>query len=502
MSPAPVPAAADDLLGGDVPTVFDVAAPVPPADDLGGVHLVGVGGIGMSGIARVLLARGLRVSGSDAKDLPVLAVLRALGGDVGAGFDPARLEGAGTVVAGSAIRPDNPELLAARERGLRVLHRSQGLQALMADRRAVAVAGTNGKTTTTSMLVVTLQHAGLDPSFAVGGELTGAGTNAHDGTGDLFVAEADESDASFLVYAPELSVVTNVQPDHLDHYGTPAAVERAFGAFAGRVRPGGTLVVCADDPGAARLAAAVRAAGAQRPGRWPAVVTYGLDAAADVRLVDVAPAGGRISFRLLEGDVDHGVVDLGVPGVHNALDAAAAWTAATRLGVDPATARAGLESFTGTRRRFEPRGTADGVRVYDDYAHNPAKVAAAVATGRQVAGAGRLVVVFQPHLYSRTLDFAAEFGAALASADEVLVMDVYAAREDPVPGVTGALVAGAVPLPAERVTYLPSWGDAAGAAAGRARPGDLVLTVGAGDVTMVAAEVLDVLARRGSGGPA
>ncbi|WP_422631819.1 UDP-N-acetylmuramate--L-alanine ligase [Pseudokineococcus basanitobsidens] len=488
----------DPMTGGEVPLAFDVDEPVPPAAGLGGVHCVGVGGVGMSGIARVLLARGLPVSGSDAKDVPVLAALRAVGGRVAPGFDPGRLEGAGTVVASSAIRWDNPELVAARERGLRVLHRSQGLQALMADRRAVAVAGTNGKTTTTSMLVVALQHAGLDPSFAVGGELTGAGTNAHDGTGDLFVAEADESDASFLVYSPELSVVTNVQPDHLDHYGDAAAVERAFSAFAGRVRPGGVLVVCADDPGAARLADAVTAAGGREPGRWPRVVTYGLAPSADVRLVDLAPYGGRISFGLVDTAAGEGAVPvrLAVPGVHNALDAAAAYTAATRLGVLPRVAVDGLERFTGTRRRFEARGVAAGVRVFDDYAHNPAKVAAAVQTGRQVAGDGRLVVVFQPHLYSRTLDFAAEFGAALGAADDVLVMDVYAAREDPVPGVTGALVAGAVPLAAEHVAYVPSWGDVAQAATERVRPGDLVLTVGAGDVTMVAGEVLARLERR------
>ncbi|MEJ5914848.1 UDP-N-acetylmuramate--L-alanine ligase [Pseudokineococcus sp. 1T1Z-3] len=499
-----VPPLHDPLSGGPVPLAFDVTEPVPAAAELGGVHLLGVGGVGMSGIARVLLARGLPVSGSDAKDVPVLAALRAVGGRVAVGFDPARLEGVGTVVASSAVRSDNVELVAARERGLRVLHRSQGLQALMADRRAVAVAGTNGKTTTTSMLVVTLQHAGLDPSFAVGGELTGAGTNAHDGTGDLFVAEADESDASFLVYAPELSVVTNVQPDHLDHYGDADAVGRAFAAFAGRVRPGGTLVVCADDPGAARLAAAVRDAGEREPGAWPRVVTYGLAATADVRLVDLDPRGGRIAFGLVDAaagaaaDAEDGAprrVQLEVPGAHNALDAAAAYTAATRLGVAPDVAAHGLEGFTGTRRRFEARGAAGGVRVYDDYAHNPAKVAAAVATGRQVAGQGRLVVVFQPHLYSRTLDFAVDFGVALGAADEVVVMDVYAAREDPVPGVSGALVAAAVPLAPERVAYVPSWGDAAPAAVARTRPGDLLLTVGAGDVTMVAGEALARLGR-------
>ena len=465
---------------------FDLSAPVPALADLGAVHFVGVGGVGMSGIARVMLARGVAVSGSDAKDVPVLAALRALGGRVEVGFDAARLEGVSTVVAGSAIRDTNPELVAARAAGLRVLHRSQALQAVMHGRRVVAVAGTNGKTTTTSMLTVVLQHAAWDPSFAVGGDLLGAGTNAHDGSGDVFVAEADESDSSFLVYSPDVAVVTNVQPDHLDHYGTVDALEAAFAAFAARVRPGGTLVACADDRGSAALAARVRAAGGR-------VVTFGESLDADVRVDRPVPAGGRISFVLHAADGEHRV-RLRVPGWHNVLDAAAAHCAAVALGVPEALAREGLEGFTGTRRRFESRGEAAGVRVYDDYAHNPAKVAAAVATGRQVAAGGRLLVVFQPHLYSRTMEFAEEFARALSPADEVLVMDVYAAREDPVPGVTGALVADRVALPPERVSYLPSWSAVAPAVAERARPGDLVLTIGAGDVTMVAGEVLTLLA--------
>ncbi len=476
---------------------FDLAAPVPPADRLGAVHFVGVGGVGMSGVARVMLARGLAVSGSDAKDVPVLAALRALGARVAVGFDPGRLDGVATVVAGSAIREDNPELRAARARGLRVLHRSQALQAVMAGRRVVAVAGTNGKTTTSSMLTVVLQHAACDPSFAIGGELRGAGTNAHDGTGDVFVAEADESDSSFLVYTPDVAVVTNVQPDHLDHHGTVDALERAFAAFADRLGPGGVLVACADDRGSADLARRRRAGGGR-------VLTYGASLEADVRVLDPRPAGGRWGVTLTapalggSGASTHRVL-LRVPGWHNALDAAGAFAAALALGLAPEAAAEGLGTFTGTRRRFEARGEAGGVRVYDDYAHNPAKVAAAVATGRQVAAPGRLCVVFQPHLYSRTLDFAEDFAVALAGADEVVVMDVYAAREDPVPGVTGALVADLVDLPAERVVYVHSWSAVAAEAARRVGPGDLLLTVGAGDVTMVAGEVLALLAERRAG---
>ncbi len=470
---------------------FDLTAAVPPPGELGAVHLIGVGGVGVSAVARVMLARGLRVSGSDAKDVPVLAALRAAGARIGTGFDPARLAGVDTVVAGSAIREDNPELRAAHDLGLRVLHRSQGLQSVMLGRRVVAVAGTHGKTTTTSMLAVVLTTAGWDPSFAIGGELTGAGTNARDGAGGVFVAEADESDSSFLVYTPDVAVVTNVAADHLDHHGTLQALEAAFTAFVDRIVPGGVLVACADDPGSAALARA-RAAGGG------AVVTYGAHPGAGVVLDGVRPTGGGAACTLRHdgwGGNPPGSVDvaLRVPGWHNALDAAAAFSAALVLGLAPDDAAAGLASYTGTRRRFEPRGTAGGVRVYDDYAHNPAKVAAAVATGRGVAGAGRLCVVFQPHLYSRTATFAADFGAALSDADEVVVMDVYAAREDPVAGVTGALVAAAVALPGDRVAWVPRWDDAAAAAAGRVGPGDVVLTIGAGDVTEVAGHVLALL---------
>jgi UDP-N-acetylmuramate--alanine ligase len=482
-----------------VATTFDPAAPVPPADDLAPVHFLGIGGIGMSGIARIMLARGLAVSGSDAKDVPVLEALRAVGARAEVGFDPGRLEGVRTVVASSAIRGDNPELVRARELGLTVLHRSQALQSLLLGQRAVAVAGTNGKTTTSSMLTVLLQVAGLDPSFALGGELVGAGTNGHAGSGEVFVAEADESDSSFLVYTPEVSVVTNVQADHLDHYGTADKVVEAFEAFADRLDEHGTLVACADDPGSAALADRSRGLGRR-------VLTYGTDPSAQVQVHDVRMVEGRSRFTLRDLTAGQGAdggtpgteVWLQVPGHHNVLNAAGAYTAARALGVPAGAAREGLSAFTGTRRRFEARGEAGGVRVYDDYAHNPAKVAAAVATGRQVAGTGRLVVVFQPHLYSRTLDFAADFGRALSAADEVVVMDVYAAREDPVPGVTGALVADQVDLPPEQVVYVPSWSAVPAEAVSRARPGDLVLTVGAGDVTMVGREVLALL---GSAGP-
>ncbi|MEP6651460.1 MAG: UDP-N-acetylmuramate--L-alanine ligase, partial [Lapillicoccus sp.] len=383
---------------------------------------------------------------------------------------------------------NNPELRAAHTKGIPVLHRAQALAATMTGSRRVAVAGANGKTTTTSLLTVALQACGVDPSFAVGGELAKHGTNAHLGTGDIFVAEADESDGSFLVYRPEVAIVTSVQPDHLDFYRDFATVEEAYRAFVGTILPGGLLVVCADDPGARALADHARQLGIR-------LLTYGESPDADVRLSGEAHRGLAWSAVMTSEGVEHRL-QLLVPGHHNLLNAAAAFTAATAgLGQQPEPVLAGLASFTGTRRRFEPKGRAAGVQVVDDYAHNAGKVAAVVATAKQLvedAGTGRLVVVFQPHLYSRTRDSARELGASLAAADVVVVMDVYAAREDPEPGVSGRLVADAVRAarPDAAVRYLPSWAAVPGTVAGLLRPGDLLLTVGAGDVTMIGPEVL------------
>ncbi|RJK97186.1 UDP-N-acetylmuramate--L-alanine ligase [Vallicoccus soli] len=446
----------------------------------------------MSGIARILLARGLPVSGSDAKESRSLAALRALGARVHVGHDAAHVADADTVVVSSAIRESNPELAAARERGLLVLPRAAALAAVMQGRRAVAVAGTHGKTTTTSLLTVALQHCGADPSFAIGGHLNESGANAHNGSGDVFVAEADESDGSFLLYTPSGAVVTNVEPDHLDHYGTAEAVTAAFDAFAARIVPDGFLVACADDPGSAALAARVRERGGV------AVRTYGESEDADLRVDGLVLEGSGSRFEAVARGRRLGPVALQVPGRHNALNAAAALTAGLLLGQPASDLREGLEGFTGTRRRSELKGTARGVRVYDDYAHHPTEVEAVLRAFRGVVGAGRLVVTFQPHRYSRTEAFREDFGRALGLADEVVVMEVYGAGEDPVPGVSGATVAAAVPLPGDAVVFEPSWSAVAGELARRARPGDVVLTLGAGDVTMIGPEVLGQL--RGDAG--
>jgi UDP-N-acetylmuramate--alanine ligase len=479
---------------------FDLAAPVPAWDELGAVHLVAVGGAGMSAVARLLLARGVPVSGSDAQDSPVLGALRDAGARVHVGHDPAHLDGVDTVVVSSAVREDNVELVAARAAGLRVLHRSQALAALMHGRRVLAVAGANGKTTTTSMLAVALVEAGADPSFASGGEVAQLGTNAALGAGDAFVVEADESDGSFLVYHPEIAVVTNVQPDHLDFYGTAEAVADAYEEFADTIREGGLLVACEDDPGSRSLAERVRGEGRR-------VLTYGAGTGADLRVVASQPDGlGTRSLLELGGRRLELV--LTVPGEHNVANAAAALLAATEgLRVDAAAVVRGLAGFTGARRRFEVRGEVGGVTVVDDYAHNPAKVAAVVGTAAGIvarAGRGRVRVVFQPHLYSRTRDFAEQFADALAPADHVVLLDVYGAREEPLAGVGPELVATPLrTLPGERrVEVGLDRADAVAALVTAAEPGDLLLTVGAGDVTALAPDLLAGLAARHGGGPA
>lgn len=461
---------------------------IPAADALGRVHFVGVGGAGMSGIARIMLARGMDVSGCDAKESRGLAALRALGAVIEIGHSADHVREIDTVVTSSAIRPTNPDLAEARRLHRRVLPRAAALASLMAGRRGLAVAGTAGKTTTTSMVTVALQACGRDPSYAIGGDLNEPGSNAHAGTGEFFVAEADESDRSFLLLAPEAAIVTNVEPDHLDNYGRAEAVTEAFEDFLGRIAAGGTVVLGADDAGSRALVAPATARGLT-------TVTFGLADDADVHIEDLTLAGQGSRFVLVAGGRRLGDVTLQVPGAHNAVNAAGALALGLGLGLPFADMARGLAEFTGARRRFEYKGEVAGVRVFDDYAHHPTKVRAALAAAREVAGTGRVLVVFQPHLFSRTQHFAADFGAALAAADEVVVMDVYAAREDPVPGVTGALVAEAIDLPADRVVFEPSWSAVPDLVAGRTRVGDLVLTVGAGDVTMLGPQILLALER-------
>ncbi|WP_219470600.1 UDP-N-acetylmuramate--L-alanine ligase [Nonomuraea rhizosphaerae] len=459
-------------------TLVKLVDPVA-VEELGRVHFIGIGGAGMSGIARILLKRGVRVSGSDARSTELVSELRELGATVHIGHAASHIKDVDTVVVSTAIRDSNPELGEALKQGLRVIPRAAALASVMAGRTAVAVAGTHGKTTTTSMLTVALQKCGADPSYCVGGQLVTTGLGADEGSGQVFVAEADESDGSFLMLAPDIAVVTNVEADHLDNYGDPRAVHDSFARFADRI--GSLLIACADDPGAAELAAVAR-------GRGIRVVTYG--ESGDYRVSGVRPDGFGTTFTIER----LGEVRLAVPGAHNALNATAVVAVAEALGLPFEEVRDGLAAFTGAKRRFEAKGEARGIAVFDSYAHHPTELAADLRAARDVAasysGSGRVIAIFQPHLYSRTRFFAEEFGTALGLADEAIVLDVYGAREDPEPGVSGAMVAGRVQLPAEKVVYAPDRAAVPGLVASRARGGDIVLTMGAGDVTELGPQIL------------
>ena len=480
------------------------AEQLPP--ELRRVHMVGIGGAGMSGIARILLDRGALVSGSDAKESRGLHALRARGALIRVGHDASSLDllpGGPTAVitTHAAIPKTNPELVEARRRGIPVVLRPAVLARLMDGRTTLMVTGTHGKTTTTSMLIVALQHCGRDPSFAVGGELGEAGTNAHHGSGDCFVAEADESDGSLLEYTPNVAVVTNIETDHLDFYGSADAYVEVFDSFVERLAPGGALVVCIDDPGAAALAQRTAELGIR-------VLRYG---SADERGEDLA--AGLLSWEQhgteavahiqLAGESHPRVMRLSVPGRHMALNALGALLAAIEIGATVDDVLDGLAGFEGVRRRFELVGTSGNgptpnslVRVFDDYAHHPTEISATLAAVRTVlqeSGDGRCIVVFQPHLYSRTKAFAAEFGRALDAADEVFVLDVYGAREQPLTGVSGASVAEHVSVP---VRYLPDFSAVAEEVAAIAGPGDVIVTMGAGDVTLLGPEIVTALRLR------
>lgn len=458
----------------------------PPA--LGRVHFIGLGGAGMSAVARVMLGRGVAVSGSDAKDSAGLRALEALGARISVGHDPANVRDVDTVVISTAIRPDNPELAAAETTGLRIIHRSVALAAAMGGQDLVAVAGTHGKTTTTAMITVLLREAGLDPSFAIGGDVAALGVNAAAGSGTVFVAEADESDGSFLNYSPQITVVTNVEADHLDHYGTAEAVFASFDRFVELLPADGLLVACTDDPGVRDLL--------QRNSP-PRTRTYGYGPEADVRITGTT-ADGRTSFSSLRfstaGREFEQQLRLQVPGRHNILNAAAAFAVALELGIEPQAAADGLAAFTGAARRFEAKGTARGIRVFDDYAHHPTEVAAAMQAARAVAGDKAVHVLFQPHLFSRTRNFATEFAAALDLADSVTVLEIYPAREDPIPGVSSRLITDRLRTPG---TVAPDPLSAVRAIADRAVEGDIVLTVGAGDVTQYGPVILQALTAAG-----
>jgi UDP-N-acetylmuramate--alanine ligase len=463
---------------------------IPAIEDLGRVHIMGIAGAGMSGLARIMLARGLQVSGCEGRDSVTVTALRALGADVSIGHSLQHLDQADTLVYTTAINPSHFELNGARERGLRVLRRASALAATITGKRPVAIAGTHGKTTTTSLLTIAAQAGGLDPSFAIGGNLYESGLNAHAGSGDVFVVEADESDGSFLLLRPAVAVVTNVEADHLENHGDLEGIFRAFELFLDRIEPGGLLVVCADDAGSRRLTDYARTL----PIR---VQTYGVSVDADIQVSDIVEQADGVAFTVGIAGESYGLRVGSLLGAHMALNATAAFAVSRELGVDPEAVSAAWSSFQGVRRRFEFRGAAREVRVYDDYAHHPTEVRAALTAARSVlTGKSKLIAVFQPGTYSRTQTFAAEFGQAMAVADIAIVMDVFPAREEPIPGVTGALIADQVALPPAQVIYEPSWSAMAGRVADVAEPGDVVVTMGIGDVYLACPEILLEIAAR------
>lgn len=441
------------------------------------VHLIGIGGAGMSGLARILVQRGHQVRGSDLRDSRHVADLRALGAVVMVGHAADQLDPVtDAVVVSTAVRPDNPELVQAAALGLPIMHRADLLAAVMRSSRRALIAGTHGKTTTTAMTVVAMQAAGLDPSFAVGGQLNEVGTNAHAGEDTWFVAEADESDRSLLRLEPQIAVITNVELDHPDVFTDADDVHDVFTAFLQRLPDDGVAILCRDDPGAMRLAEVA-----------PRVVTYGRHGSADLQVVvdDDGAAHVRVD------DAEY-ALDLAVPGLHNRLNAVAAIAVCREAGLNLGVIAAGLERFRGTVRRFQELGTFRGVRVVDDYAHHPTELAATLAAARQ-AHDGRIVVVVQPHRFSRTRILGADLGRAAAGADHVVVTDVYAASEAPEPGVTGAIVVDAARAAGATVTWVPHLSEVAASVCGIVASGDLLLVTGAGDVSQVGPDVISRL---------
>ncbi|MDH6515824.1 UDP-N-acetylmuramate--alanine ligase [Streptomyces sp. SAI-135] len=451
-------------------------------------HFIGIGGAGMSGIAKILAQRGAKVAGSDAKDSETAQALRALGATVHIGHAAEHLAADATcVVVSSAIRSDNPELARAAELGIPVVHRSDALASLMDGLRPIAVAGTHGKTTTTSMLAVSLSELGLKPSYAIGGDLDAPGSNALHGEGEIFVAEADESDRSFHKYAPEVAIVLNVELDHHANYASMDEIYESFETFVDRITKGGTLVVNADHEGARELTRRVTAAGVR-------VVTYGDAEDADVRVLSVVPQGLR-SEVTVELDGSPLTFTVSVPGRHYAHNAVAALAAGAALGIPAAELAPALAAYTGVKRRLQLKGEAAGVQVVDSYAHHPTEMTADLEAMRAAAGDGRILVVFQPHLFSRTQELGKEMGEALALADGSVVLDIYPAREDPVPGVTSELIIEAARAAGADVTPVHGKADVPEVVAGMAKAGDLVLTMGAGDVTDLGPLILDRLAK-------
>ena len=446
------------------------------------VHLIGIGGAGMSGLARIALSHGIKVSGSDAKDSSVVIALTALGANVSVGHKGENVDGADLIVFSTAISENNPERLRALELGLPIIARATALALLMSESKSIAVAGTHGKTTTSSMLTVALQAAGADPSFAIGGTITASGSNAHRGTGEFFVAEADESDGSFVAYHPYGAIITNIEHDHVDFFADENAVFEAFTDFVTTIDSEGFLIYCNDDKGSRKLGSTVTNT---------RTFTYGTSPDSDLVIdnITLLPLGS--SARAIWHGKVVGKLELSVPGHHNLMNAAAALAAGIVLDQAPGEMIDGLASFKGAGRRFEIKGTVNGIRVIDDYGHHPTEIEVTLTAARRFAGEGRLIVVFQPHRYSRTKAFIENFATTLDLADEVIVLEIYAASEKPIAGISSEAIV-------EKMThgsFIPNFIDAVEAVVKSAKPGDVVITLGAGDVSSLAPIIVEELAK-------
>ena len=429
------------------------------------IHFIGIGGAGMSGIARIMLAKGFSISGSDKNDSSMLTALKALGAKIYIGHAAEHLADAQLVIVSSAITENNPEFAEAKNRGIPIAARAVALAWLMSESTSVAVAGT----------------------FAIGGTINTAGINAHSGSGSIFVAEADESDGSFLAYKPTGAIITNVELDHVDHFADEEAVFAVFEDFISSIKDGGFLVACGDDPGVKTLLSRITRSDLK-------IHLYGKGSSNDFRIdqINLAPNSSRAIISITGRKV--GELNLTVVGEHNLLNALAAFAAATAMGGSEEKLLAGLKAFTGTRRRFELKGEINGVKVIDDYGHHPTEVVVTLKAARNLAGAGRVIVIFQPHRYSRTAAFTNQFSNSLALADFTYLLEVYAASEKPIPGVSSLLIARG--MKAEQVKFEPSMLQVVSDVVDMAKSGDLILTLGAGDVSSLGDPILQALASR------
>lgn len=446
------------------------------------VHFIGIGGAGMSGLARIALSHGVKVSGSDAKDSNVIVALTALGANVLVGHKSENVDGADLVVFSTAISENNPERLRAIELGIPIIARATALALLMSESKSIAVAGTHGKTTTSSMLTVALQATGADPSFAIGGTITASGSNAHRGTGEFFVAEADESDGSFIAYHPYGAIITNIEHDHVDYFADESAVFEVFNDFIETIASDGFLIYCNDDKGSRKLGSTLTKI---------RTFTYGTSPDSDLVIDQVALLPLGSSGRAIWHGKVIGKLELNVPGHHNLMNAAAALATGVVLDQAPNEMIDGLATFKGAGRRFEIKGTVNGIRVIDDYGHHPTEIQVTLTAARRFAGDGRLIVIFQPHRYSRTKAFIDKFATTLDLADEVIVLEIYAASEKPIAGISSEAIVEKM----SNGRFIPNFMEAVETVVKSAKPGDVIITLGAGDVSSLAPIIVEELAK-------